>query len=320
MPLTPQKQSSLKKLRIRSSTVRLESAVEEPRKPTRTGSLNEAIRRSDDEDETETEREREKDKAPGSPSSVSRRRTIPESPRLPDDPAADPPFWCERPASKTVLKTLSKSEMKRQEGIYELVQTERGYVRHLAILHHCFRQPIIDEGLLSPDQLHTLFANLSDLTDMSNNFCRVLSALVRDTEPMVPAVGTAFLEGFARIDPHAYAVYCSNQNAAAALYREKKRGYAAFNTRIMACEAMPACDRLSFVDFVVKPLQRLTKYPLLLKVHAGGRVSHARTFSRTRTRPTRQRRRRWPRPSTQLRPCCAMCRRQSRSPRSIPLP
>ena len=29
---------------------------------------------------------------------------------------------------------------------------------------------------------------------------------------------------------------------------------------------LPVCDRLTYVDFLAKPLQRLTKYPLLLKV------------------------------------------------------
>lgn len=31
------------------------------------------------------------------------------------------------------------------------------------------------------------------------------------------------------------------------------------------CESHPAVDRLGFQDFLAKPLQRLTKYPLLLK-------------------------------------------------------
>lgn len=43
------------------------------------------------------------------------------------------------------------------------------------------------------------------------------------------------------------------------------QGYAAFNARMKMCESHPACGRLSFSDFVAKPLQRLTKYPLLLK-------------------------------------------------------
>jgi hypothetical protein len=185
--------------------------------------------------------------------------------RLPDDPALEPSYWCECPASKPLLKTMSTAEVKRQEGIYELIQTERGYVRHMAILHHCFRAPVMEEGLLTPEQLCTLFADLDTMMTTNANLCRLLSQL-RDSQPAVGAVGAVFLEGFRRIDQQAYAAFCSSQNAAAVFYREKRRTYALFNTCMAGCEAMAVCERLSLTDFIVKPLQRLTKYPLLLKV------------------------------------------------------
>ena len=259
---------------------------EEKIRPARSSSVSGMDRRqsdpAEDVEETERTRGREREENANSPSG-GRRRTpaggpsTPSGPdmssiKLPDDPSAEPPFWCERPASKSLLRQLSKTEVKRQEGIYELIQTEKGYTRHLAILHHCFRQPLIDESVLGPDQLHTLFANLSDLMEMSTNMCRMLSQLLKEADPTVAGIGAVFLEGFARIDPHAYAVFCSNQNNAAAFYREKRRTHAAFNTRIAACEALAVCDRLSLVDFIVKPLQRLTKYPLLLKVRIDGEV------------------------------------------------
>ena len=34
------------------------------------------------------------------------------------------------------------------------------------------------------------------------------------------------------------------------------------------------CDRLTYIDFLAKPLQRLTKYPLLLKVCASTHPHH----------------------------------------------
>ncbi len=39
-----------------------------------------------------------------------------------------------------------------------------------------------------------------------------------------------------------------------------------FSTCIKVSEQHPACGRLDYVSFITKPLQRLTKYPLLLKV------------------------------------------------------
>jgi hypothetical protein len=212
---------------------------------------------------------------PGSPTASLRRKgsAAPVTPampepmvlKLPDDPAQEPPLWCERPASKSVVKTLGKSEIKRQEIIYELVQTEKGFVRHLTIIQQLFRQPLVDEALLTPEQLHTLFNNLTEIIDMNTAFCRSLTQTLKDSDPHVTSFGPLFLEAFSKLNAHAFAVFCANQNCAIAFYRERRRTYASFNTRMATSESHPACERLTLVDYLVKPLQRLTKYPLLLK-------------------------------------------------------
>ena len=38
-----------------------------------------------------------------------------------------------------------------------------------------------------------------------------------------------------------------------------------FSTHVQWCENRPECKRLKLSDLLVKPMQRLTKYPLLLK-------------------------------------------------------
>lgn len=73
------------------------------------------------------------------------------------------------------------------------------------------------------------------------------------------------MEGFSAVDPQAYGVFCANQKHANTLYQEKKRTSPAFAACIQKCEAHPGVDRLCFTDYLAKPLQRLTKYPLLLK-------------------------------------------------------
>eukprot|EP00050_Salpingoeca_kvevrii_P007025 m.293314 g.293314 ORF g.293314 m.293314 type:complete len:1218 (+) comp12766_c0_seq1:196-3849(+) len=187
---------------------------------------------------------------------------------LPEDPTTEPQFWCElvQAADAKLLKKIDKREVKRQECIYELIQTERNYLRHLAILQQLFRQPIVDDGLFGHGQLMGLFANLDDLVFMNQPLCDALRTLQKQhgTDPILK-IGRTFLDNFSKIDPQAYAVFCANQLHSIELYHEKMRGYAPFSSRIKQCENHPASDRLSFTDFIAKPLQRLTKYPLLLK-------------------------------------------------------
>jgi hypothetical protein len=82
---------------------------------------------------------------------------------------------------------------------------------------------------------------------------------------MIPRVGAAFLEGFVAVDAQAYSVYCANRKHAHALYAEKSKSSAAFAACIKRSEALPVVEKLSLADFLAKPMQRLTKYPLLLK-------------------------------------------------------
>eukprot|EP00051_Salpingoeca_urceolata_P002454 m.50341 g.50341 ORF g.50341 m.50341 type:complete len:1209 (+) comp12147_c1_seq1:446-4072(+) len=185
---------------------------------------------------------------------------------LPCDLSGQPENWIDTISDEKLVKKLDSKETSRQNIIYELIQTERGYFRHLHILQQLFRQPLMDDGLLPSADLVTLFSNVDELVAMNRPLYNELSKLQEEsTGQPVSQVGEAFLEGFSKIDPQAYAVFCSNQTLASQFYQEKKASYAAFKIKIKQCEAHPVAERLSYTDFIAKPLQRLTKYPLLLK-------------------------------------------------------
>eukprot|EP00048_Salpingoeca_helianthica_P004952 m.82548 g.82548 ORF g.82548 m.82548 type:complete len:1388 (-) comp13411_c1_seq2:448-4611(-) len=209
---------------------------------------------------------------PGSPTASFRKRqaqatgsTDELAAKLPYDLTKDPLLWSERPASKSVAKSIGKAEAKRQECIYELVQTEKGFVCHLAIIEEFFRKPLVDESLLRPEELHTIFNNLTEITKMNTAFCQTLVQVVKETDAMALSFGPVFLEAFSKLNAYAYADFCANQTNAIAFYRERRRVDPNFNARMATSESHPACERLTLVEFLVKPLQRLTKYPLLLK-------------------------------------------------------
>lgn len=44
---------------------------------------------------------------------------------------------------------MSDKDVRRQDMIYELIQTERGFLRHLVILKLLFWQRLLDSGILS---------------------------------------------------------------------------------------------------------------------------------------------------------------------------
>lgn len=63
-----------------------------------------------------------------------------------------------------------------------------------------------------------------------------------------------------------YTSYLLNQKVASDTMVRCEQQIPAFATFLKECMADPRCRGLSFLSFLIKPTQRIAKYPLLLKV------------------------------------------------------
>lgn len=77
--------------------------------------------------------------------------------------------WSEL-VEEEILTTLGDKDIKRQEMIHELVQTERTFVHYLKILKTEFQERLEEEGIISIDESKVLFCNLSCVLAM-NGMC-----------------------------------------------------------------------------------------------------------------------------------------------------
>eukprot|EP00730_Choanoeca_flexa_P005037 TRINITY_DN11866_c1_g11_i1.p1 TRINITY_DN11866_c1_g11~~TRINITY_DN11866_c1_g11_i1.p1 ORF type:complete len:1120 (+),score=308.76 TRINITY_DN11866_c1_g11_i1:214-3573(+) len=183
----------------------------------------------------------------------------------PDEPA----IWDDTVSDQGLLKSLNKQnkqEVKRQRNIYELVQTEKGYLRHLHIMQQVFRRTLVEEKFLSPNQIYDLFCNVDDLISCNSTLAHALDARQQETAGRpVERIGDVFKSMFSLVKLEAYAKFCANQKNAAQVYDRLLESNIHFNSTMARCESSPYISRLSLKDFLVKPFQRLTKYPLLLK-------------------------------------------------------
>lgn len=148
----------------------------------------------------------------------------------------------------------------RQHIIDELVRTERTYVQHLELLQS-FKLHVEGKGIVTGDAVHDIFLNLNALLDFQRRFLiRVEQTNAQPEEEQ-------------------------NWGKLFVLYREAFKVYEPFIANQKRCEetALKEFERLKetggpedlrqmvessthFSSFLLKPFQRLTKYPLLLKV------------------------------------------------------
>ena len=158
----------------------------------------------------------------------------------------------------SVSSSIKRSQ--REYIIDELVKTERTYVQHLELLQE-FKKLVEEKGIISGDQIHDIFLNLNALLDFQRRF------LIRvEQTNALPA---------------------SEQNWGNlfVLYKDAFKVYEPYIANQKKCEqiAMREFDKLKetggtpemrqmvesptlLTSFLLKPFQRLTKYPLLLSV------------------------------------------------------
>jgi cell division control protein 24 len=145
----------------------------------------------------------------------------------------------------------------RDHVIRELVDTERKYVQDLENLHD-LKKSLLDKAIIPGDVAHQIFLNLNGILDFQRRFL----IRVETTNSMPQSAqqwGTPFVMNEDQFD--IYQPFITNQRKAA------KAANQTFD-KIQLAEHPVACDFNTLDGFLLKPMQRLVKYPMLLKVRA----------------------------------------------------
>jgi len=154
--------------------------------------------------------------------------------------------------------------------IQEIIVTERDYVKDLDIIINVYYEPLKSLGIISEEEVHTLFSTVEDLYVLNRDkvlkrFEEIYSGATENGIPLWEIdLGDIFLE----LSEHlkSYADYCANQPSALNLLeglQNENNDFDKFVTDIM--DNNPVVRRLSLLSFIIKPVQRLCKYPLLLR-------------------------------------------------------
>ena len=149
---------------------------------------------------------------------------------------------------------------KRQHIIGELVRTERDYVEHLDLLQQ-FKNNIEESGAIAGDAAHDIFLNLNALLDFQRRFLIRIEQQnsLPESEQNWGRIFALYKDSFRVYEP-----FLANQNrcTAAVMAEWEKIKSAPISNELKGMVETPTI----LLAFLVKPFQRLTKYPLLLEV------------------------------------------------------
>ncbi|XP_076610878.1 rho guanine nucleotide exchange factor 2 isoform X1 [Chaetodon auriga] len=174
------------------------------------------------------------------------------------------------------LQTHRKNVIKRQDVIYELIQTELHHMRTLHIMERVFRQGMLEELQLDPSSVHAIFPCLDQLTRIHSHFLAQL--LLRRNNSLqsgsscnftIHQLGDILLEQFsgqcADDMRKTYAEFCSRHLKAVKLYKELLARDKRFQCFIRRVSRGPLLRCHGVQECILLVTQRISKYPVLIQ-------------------------------------------------------
>lgn len=162
---------------------------------------------------------------------------------------------------------------KLRKVISELVETEKTYVKDLSFLIERYLKPLQKESFLTQDELDVLFGNLGEMVDFQVEFLRTLEdglRLVPDLDRLerveqfkkvLFSLGGSFLYYADRFK--IYSAFCASHTKVPKVLAKAKTDP---DFKAFLAERNPRQQHSSTLEsYLIKPIQRVLKYPLLLR-------------------------------------------------------
>lgn len=177
---------------------------------------------------------------------------------------------------QSYVKELSKDTVKRQDVIYELMQTEMHHVRTLKVLLYVYKYELKKSALLDDARLERLFPAVDGLLSHHQHLLEGLKGrLEQSREPDSPnnyqisqlgnVLITQFSGSVGEGMKECYSYFCSFQSEASKLYKEQHQNSKKFQNLIRRIGQLPLVRRMGVLECFLLVTQRITKYPVLLE-------------------------------------------------------
>ncbi|KAI1309388.1 Pleckstrin homology domain-containing family G member 5 [Halotydeus destructor] len=194
--------------------------------------------------------------------------------RRPGEDSDDELFYLEEHWRHIVAHAdhLDKKVQSQQDAIWELIETEVFYIKRLRVVTDLFLACLCNlqnECLLNDTDIDKMFSNIQQVYEANHQFWLnyLLPMLNSSRSSQLPLNPILMKDGFLKFDQlfYPYIKYCLEHSSCLQYVKEKHKESELFKAYVVWCETRKDCERLRLMDLLVKPMQRLTKYSLLLK-------------------------------------------------------
>nr|XP_029523840.1 intersectin-1-like isoform X2 [Oncorhynchus nerka] len=170
--------------------------------------------------------------------------------------------WC---ADLHLLDMLTPVERKRQGYTHELIVTEENYVNDLQLVTEVFQKPLLESELLTEKEVAMIFVNWKELIMCNIKLLKALRVRKKMSGERMPVkmIGDILTAQLPHMQP--YIRFCSCQLNGATLIQQKTDEVPEFKDFVKRLAMDPGCKGMPLSSFLLKPMQRVTRYPLIIK-------------------------------------------------------
>ncbi|XP_026111210.1 rho guanine nucleotide exchange factor 28-like [Carassius auratus] len=173
-------------------------------------------------------------------------------------------------------RTLDKKVVKRQEIIYELMQTEFHHVQTLSVMADVLRKGLLEDVQLEQDVIAQIFPRLDELLALHKNFLIDMETRQRASihpgmhkNYIIQQIGDILCQQFAGRNAsqmiELYGDFCSRHPEALKIYKQLLQSNRKLQLFLRQQSNNSVIKRREIPEFLLLVTQRITKYPVLIE-------------------------------------------------------
>uniref|UniRef100_A0A8C3YN18 Rho guanine nucleotide exchange factor 26 n=1 Tax=Catagonus wagneri TaxID=51154 RepID=A0A8C3YN18_9CETA len=172
--------------------------------------------------------------------------------------------WSQLSAVKRngLSQTVGQEERKRQEAIFEVISSEHSYLLSLEILIRMFKNSKELSDTMTKTESHHLFSNITDVCEASKKFFTELEARHQNNIFIDDISDIVEKHTASTFDP--YVKYCTNEVYQQRTLQKLLANNPSFKEVLSRIESHEDCRNLPMISFLILPMQRVTRLPLLM--------------------------------------------------------
>ncbi|KAF2070062.1 hypothetical protein CYY_008619 [Polysphondylium violaceum] len=159
-----------------------------------------------------------------------------------------------------LLKEEGESKM-RNKVINEIINTEKDYISDLQVIINTILVPLKESKIVTDKDISTIFSNIQLLLNVNKELLNGLEKAANETQGEFVGQHFTLFSQFLKM----YSSYCANQKISSDHIALCSKKIPAFKQFIDEKQALPECRQCNLDSLLIKPVQRLCKYPLLIR-------------------------------------------------------